>query len=150
MKAEIACNDALIPRIQAIHSALISPPDGRSKLDYFNQVVEKLETSPSPDAPPVPLEAGVMSYDAMILSLLRKVAVDAKKEVEDLAEEEEKESKLEEALVAGVGEHVVRLPETQIQLRQDLETEEKEQHKHITSEDLHDGFDNKASVTISG
>lgn len=142
LKAEIACNDVLLPRIQSIHASLISPPDGKPVPVYFNEVVEKLATNPSPEAPPSMGEG--MTYDGMILSLLRMVAEDAKKV--SGADVGEREEKLGQALMEGLATHMVKLPEAQDHLRKELEKEEKEQKKHITSDDIHEGFENKVCV----
>ena len=51
--------------------------------------------------------------------------------------------KLRDALVAGLKRHVVLMGEHQARLRKDLEAEEAEQNKKITSDDIHEGFDSK-------
>ena len=48
----------------------------------------------------------------------------------------------------GLGKHLVQLGQLTEKLRKDLAEEEKEQKKHITSEDMHDGFDSKVDTLI--
>ena len=59
------------------------------------------------------------------------------------APESEKEERLAKALAEEIGTHVKQLGETIAKDQKELVNEEKEQKKHITSEDLHDGFENK-------
>ncbi|KAF7980515.1 hypothetical protein HWV62_38034 [Athelia sp. TMB] len=135
INAEIACNGVLLPRLQSIQSDL-SSADAKP-LPYISQLVEKLQTNPSPDAPPTNAP-GQPTYDAMVLSLLMQVSEEAKKAAAD---------KGQDALVAkikeGLDKHVVQLGEHTEKLKKDLADEEKEQKKHITSEDIHEGFDSK-------
>ena len=72
----------------------------------------------------------------MVLTLLLQVSEAAKK---DTGEEEKVVAKVKE----GLAKHLVQLAEHTEKLKKDLEAEEKEQKKHITSEDMHDGFDSK-------
>jgi cell division cycle protein 37 len=44
--------------------------------------------------------------------------------------------------------HVKRLGETIEKDEKELEREEKEQKKHITSDDLHEGFENKVRALL--
>lgn len=74
----------------------------------------------------------------MVLSLLLQVSEEAKKAGSG-KDEEVVGNKMKEELQ----KHLKQLGEHNEQLRKDLETEEKEQKKHITSEDIHDGFDSK-------
>ena len=116
---------------------------------YFNSLVEQLEKNPSRDCPPSNDPSKLeQTYDGMILSLLRQVAEDAKKKTKESgALESEKEGKLGKLLASGVAEHARRLKETIDKDAQNLAAEEKEQKKHITSEDLHDGFSSKVRKT---
>ena len=86
----------------------------------------------------------------MILSLLKQVGEDAKVKVKDAGViEADKQDKLGKALANDMAEHVKRLKETIDKDVEKLAQEEKEQKKHITSEDLHDGFDSKVSLSFS-
>jgi hypothetical protein len=76
----------------------------------------------------------------MVLSLLLQVSEEAKKAAQGKGEEVVG-SKVKE----GLQKHLVQLGEHTEKLRKDLAVEEKEQKKHITSEDMHDGFDSKVS-----
>lgn len=127
--AEIACNAVLAPRLRdtrARHSA-----DGG--LRYFQQLVEKLQTSPSPEAPPTNAK-DQPTYDAMMLSLLLQVWDGAK----SLPADEQ-----EAAVLSGLDEHIKQLAAHTKKLKEDLAAEENEQKKHITSEDIHEGFESK-------
>jgi hypothetical protein len=52
---------------------------------------------------------------------------------------------LDKTLVDGLQGHLTKLEEHQENIKVELEAEEKEQTKKITSDDLHEGFDSKAS-----
>jgi hypothetical protein len=52
---------------------------------------------------------------------------------------------LDKALVDGLQGHQTKLGERQKNIKVELEAEEAEQTKKITSDDLHEGFDSKAS-----
>ena len=132
LNAEIACNAVINPRLQAIQAQFSSAPQ---PLVYLSGLVDQLQTSPSPDAPPTNAP-GQPTYDAMVLTLLLQVSEAAKK---DTGEEEKVVAKVKE----GLAKHLVQLAEHTEKLKKDLEAEEKEQKKHITSEDMHDGFDSK-------
>jgi cell division cycle protein 37 len=110
--------------------------------------VEQLETNPSKECPPGndpnQLE---QTYDGMLLSLLRQVGDAAKVAVKEAGvTEDQREDKIGKALTDGMKEHVVRLKETIDNDSTELEEELKEQKKHITSEDMHDGFANKVRI----
>lgn len=81
------------------------------------------------------------TYDAMVLSLLLQVLDAGKTKVgnSDI-------SKLGDALVDGLNTHIKRLTELQAQHAKDLAFEQHEQSKRITTDDLHDGFDNKVNI----
>jgi hypothetical protein len=64
----------------------------------------------------------------MILSLLSQI---------------KQSSDSDQALIDGLVSHITKLTEAQQTHAKDLALERKEQAKHITTEDIHDGFDNK-------
>ncbi|KAH9851527.1 Cdc37 N terminal kinase binding-domain-containing protein [Lenzites betulinus] len=131
LKADIACNEVLKPRLQQIAT------DVEAKgASHFSSLVERYRTNPSPEAPPTDAPEQ-KSYDEMMLSLMLQVWEDAKKKGV-----EKDDPNLTVALVAGLKEHLVGLDEHQTKMRKELEAEEEEQHKKITMEDIHDGFDN--------
>ncbi|KIM89114.1 hypothetical protein PILCRDRAFT_34884, partial [Piloderma croceum F 1598] len=134
LTAEISCNKILQPRLKSISDAISTNP---TPLTYLSNLVDQLQINPSPDAPPTNAP-DQPTYDAMVLSLLLQVSGSAKKAAagkgDDVVGEKVKE---------GLVRHLVQLGEHTEQLGKDLETELKEQKKHITSEDMHDGFDSK-------
>lgn len=134
LQAEISCNDVLAPRLHDFRAKLDSADGG---LKYFQQSVERLQTNPSPEAPPTNAK-DQPTYDAMLLSLLLQVWGDAK----SLPADEQ-----EVAVLSGVDKHIAQLVEHTKNLEKDLAAEEKEQRKHITSEDIHEGFDSKVRAT---
>lgn len=73
----------------------------------------------------------------MILNLLEQVAAQAR---EKAAGDQEKLGKL---LEDGVGGHVQKLGEEIAKLKRELDGLYKEKAKHITTEDIHEGFDSK-------
>ncbi|RPD62743.1 hypothetical protein L226DRAFT_482105 [Lentinus tigrinus ALCF2SS1-7] len=128
--ADIACNDVLKPRLQEITKDVEEKGPA-----YFSSLVEKFKTNPSPEAPPTNAP-NQKTYDEMLLSLLLQVWEEAKKKGV-----EKDDPKLGEALVAGLKEHLVKIDQHQEKLRKDLQHEEEELHKKITSEDIHEGFE---------
>ena len=128
-------NDVLKPRLAAIAQEVEAqgPP-------HFSSLVERFKTNPSPEKPPTNAP-GQKTYDEMLLALLLQVWEEAKKRGV-----EKDDPKLGDALVEGLKTHLVRIDEHQVKLRKELEKEEAELHKKITSEDIHEGFDSKVSV----
>ena len=121
--------------MSTLSSSVVTSPNPKS---FFNETVEKLKKNPSPDAPQTNAPNQV-SYDSMVLSLLLKVAEDVKRKNQD---GDWDGNTLKEAIDV----HVVELGKRQEGLKKDLENEEKERKKHITSEDIHDGFDSKVGL----
>ena len=134
VKAGIACNDILRPRLQKISTDLSS---SLTPLPDLSNLVERLQTNPSPEAPPTNAP-GQPTYDAMILNLLLQVSEEAKKAANGKGDEV-----IGENVQSGIKTHLEKLDEHTRSLKEELATEEAEQKKHITSEDIHDGFDSK-------
>lgn len=130
LRAEIACNGVLSPRLHSARATLGSADGG---LKFFQQLVEKLQTQPSPEAPPTNAK-DQPTYDAMMLSLLLQVWDGAK----SLPADEQ-----EAAVISGLDKHIKQLADHTKNLEKDLVEEENEQRKHITSEDIHEGFESK-------
>lgn len=143
LEAQVACNEVLLPRIKKIRADLQSPSLSTPAPVYFNSLVSRLQTDPSPDCPPendpTKLE---QTYDGMLLSLLKMVGEKAMERVKDSGTSEaDKDAKLTKELATEMEVHVKQLSETIQKDKQDLETEEVEQKKHITMDDLHEGFE---------
>lgn len=134
-----------MPRIKDISKDLASPPSSVSSPVYFNSLVEQLKTNPSKDCPPGNDPSKLEhTYDGMLLSLLQMVGSKAKDAVKDAGVgEAEKEERLAKELGKEMGFHVNNLAETIEKDTKELEKEEAEQKKHITMDDLHDGFSSK-------
>jgi len=99
---------------------------------FFSATVERLEKQPSPERPPVPLEG---TYDGMLLSLLRRTADDVKS-----LGVASGDPKLDEELIKSLDGHLKRMPEFLEKAKKELEYEEAEQKKKITSDDIRPGF----------
>ena len=99
---------------------------------FFSATVERLDKQPSPERPPAPLEG---TYDGMLLSLLRRTAED----VNNLGVASG-DSKLDEELIKSLDAHLKRMPEFLEKAKKELEHEEAEQKKKITSDDIRPGF----------
>lgn len=86
----------------------------------------------------------------MLLDLLRQVVSAAREKAGSNANytAQEKDEKLAQELVEGIKFHVVQLGKTIEKDGETLVSEEKEQRKHITSDDLHDGFSSSVSSLI--
>jgi cell division cycle protein 37 len=139
-----------LPRIEEIHSNLVNQSLSVSPTVYFNSLVEQLQGNPSPDCPPgadsTKLE---QTYDGMLLSLLKMVSEKAKEKVKqsDILGDE-KDARLAKELGTEVATHVQQLGDTIDKNQKELDEEVKEQKKHITSDDLHDGFASKVSRSL--
>jgi len=145
--AEIACNDVLRPRLFRIEQRIAGATPtaagdlaedadaGKSLvgLTFFQYLVDRLQSNPSPAAPPTNAK-NQPTYDAMILSLLLQIFASVK----DLPQDEQ-----EKAIMDGIKKHIVQLADHTKQLQADLEEEIKEQKKHITSDDIHEGWESK-------
>ena len=142
LKAQIACNKVLLPCIKRFHADVGSSLSSTSAPAYFNALVARLQTNPSPDCPPgndpTKLE---QTYDGILLSLLKMVAETATARVKELGTPEaDKDTKLTEELADEMEVHVKRLGEAIQKDETELDTEEAELRKHITM-DLHEGFE---------
>ncbi|KAL0580632.1 hsp90 co-chaperone Cdc37 [Marasmius crinis-equi] len=145
LRAQIDCNNVLLPRIREIYAKISSPSSSTTPTVYFNSLVEQLKQNPSKDCPPGNDPSKIEhTYDGMILNLLEQVSAKSKQEVQDSSIlESEKEEKIGKALVDGMKFHCEELKKTIDRDSAELEDETKEQQKHITSDDLHDGFSSK-------
>ncbi|KAF9065396.1 hsp90-like protein [Rhodocollybia butyracea] len=134
LRAQIACNKVLQPRVQEISARLSAPSDFTSSSVYFNSLYEQLAKNPSPDCPPGNNPEEIeQTYDGMLLELLRQVSTQAKSKIKDASVlESEKEEKLAKALVEEMKYYVDHLGETIQKDETELASEEGEQRKHIT------------------
>ncbi|KAG6332853.1 hypothetical protein ID866_6238 [Astraeus odoratus] len=152
LQAEIACNNVLAPRLSRIRGRFVgdAPGDGGADtqtewaedfegirtltgLPFFQALVERLQTSPSSAAPPTNAK-DQPTYDGMVLSLLLQIYDGAK----PLPSDEQ-----EKTLLGGLDRHIAQLAEHTQKLEKDLAVELREQKKHITSDDIKEGFENK-------
>jgi cell division cycle protein 37 len=150
LRAQIDCNNVLLPRITSISNTVADPAPSTPPTVYFNSLVEQLQKNPSRDCPPTNDPTKLeQTYDGMLLSLLKQVGEESKVKVKEAgATEADREDKLVKAISSGMAEHVKRLKETIDKDVEKLAQEEKEQRKHITSEDVHDGFESKVSSSF--
>ncbi|KAI0084807.1 Cdc37 N terminal kinase binding-domain-containing protein [Irpex rosettiformis] len=132
LSADIACNNILQPRLAQIAEDVASK--GPSE---FTSLVERFKTNPSPECPPTTAPEQ-KTYDGMLLSLMLAVWEEAKGRGV-----EKDDPKLGEKLSEGLKKHVVQMKEHQEKLKKDLASEEAEQKKKITSDDIHEGFESK-------
>ncbi|KIO02661.1 hypothetical protein M404DRAFT_27578, partial [Pisolithus tinctorius Marx 270] len=149
-QAEIACNNVLAPRLKRIRERFTGETTDNTQtteqwaedsedvrtltgLPLFQHLVERLETSPSSAAPPTNAK-NQPTYDAMVLSLLLQIYDEAK----PLPSDEQ-----EKAILSCLDRHISQLADHTKKLEKDLEEEVREQKKHITSEDIKEGWENK-------
>ncbi|CEL62650.1 Hsp90 co-chaperone Cdc37 OS=Schizosaccharomyces pombe (strain 972 / ATCC 24843) GN=cdc37 PE=1 SV=1 [Rhizoctonia solani AG-1 IB] len=104
----------------------------------FSAITEQLKVNPSADKPPgnAPNQP---TYDMMLHELMLQVWNGVKEgggTAEDL--------NLAEKLIAGLRDALEKQHHDDLQNQKDLEAEIKERNKHITSDDLRDGFDSTA------
>lgn len=84
------------------------------------------------------------SQDHMILSLLSQVVNSVNKKLEESGKDPIKDIEIREKyLVEEIEVHEQRLIQRQIDVQKEIEVEEKEQKKHITTDDMHMGFETK-------
>ncbi|KAF8158072.1 hsp90-like protein [Crassisporium funariophilum] len=145
LHAQIDCNQVLLPRIKEIYATLTDPSSSLPAPVFFSSLIHRLQTKPSRECPqgndPTKLE---QTYDGMLLSLLKMVAEKSNDKVKESdISETEKEAWFTKELSAEMLIHVKQLGATIEQHKKELEVEEAEQKKHITSDDLHEGFENK-------
>lgn len=154
LSAEIACNNILHPRIIRIRERIAGAPasaigdlaeaedvdvgQSQTGLPFFQYLVDRLQSNPSPAAPPTNAK-DQPTYDGMILSLLLQIY----DSVKALPQDEQ-----EKAILDGMEKHIAQLAEHTRELKADLESEIKEQKKHITSDDIHEGWESKVSQTF--
>lgn len=148
LHAQIACNNVLLPRIKEISTKLANSTDSTPPTVYFNNLIEKTRANPSPDCPPGNDSSKLeQTYDGMLLSLLQGVAESTNKKIKEAGvTAADKEEKLSKALADEMKMHVKQLGETIEKNKNEVANEEAEQKKHITSEDMHDGFDSKVNM----
>lgn len=141
LKYERIINDGLIERIDHLLTALKShkPSANNDNADQlvFQALIESAGDA-AKDTPPPP-EDGVHqnvkeqpTYSKMMASLVDQVkkAVDEKKPADRL-----------DAYIEETGEHKKKIQGLQIELEAKLLELEKEDKRHITSDDIHTGFD---------
>ncbi|KAI9465565.1 Cdc37 N terminal kinase binding-domain-containing protein [Lactarius psammicola] len=129
--AEVACNDVLLTRLHAIQPKL-----AQSGSSYFSSEVDRLRTNPSPEAPPTNA-AKPVPYDEMILTLLQTIAKEAREQAESDT------GKLDKLLEERLDFHLNKLSGITEERRKERDTLLKEKSKHITMDDLHEGFESK-------
>lgn len=122
----------MLVRLNAIQDEIAS-----KGLVYFSSLVEQLKTNPSPEAPPTGAK-DQPTYDQMVLSLLLQVWEETKgKGVQ------KDDPKLDSVLLQRIKESAEKVTKYLDEAKVELEKEEKEAHKKITSEDIHDAWDSK-------
>jgi cell division cycle protein 37 len=137
----------LLPKITEIATTIADANLSTPQAAYFNNLVEKLRTNPSKDCPPGNNPDKIeQTYDGMILNLLERVSQDAKNKLKELnLAESEKEQKLGQVLQEEMAMHVKQLGVTIEKDSKELQAEKEEQKKKITSDDIHEGWETKAS-----
>jgi cell division cycle protein 37 len=133
LEAEVACNDVLLGRLRAFQTELAQSGKAR-----FSSEVERLRTNPSADAPKTNA-AKPIAYDDMILRLLETIANEAREGAGS------DEGKLEKLLEERLDFHVNKLGDVTEERRKERDDLLHEKAKHITMDDIHDGFDSKVT-----
>ncbi|KAF8606992.1 hypothetical protein BDV93DRAFT_436861 [Ceratobasidium sp. AG-I] len=129
LQSRLELSKVLNPRIEQI----ISDVQAEGK-ERFSSITEQLKVNPSPDKPAgdAPNQP---TYDMMLHELMLQVW-NSVKDSGTTAED----SNLSDKLIAGLRDALKKQHEDDIQNQKDLEVELKEQKKHITSDDVRDGF----------
>lgn len=134
LRSEIELNNTLEPRIAELIEHV-----SREGTDYFERRVAELAAiKDRPDAPkPATGNANQPSYDNMLHALMTTVAEEVKKaHPTSIQDKSERSKALEETLKT----HRRQLNERTEQCKKEILTEEAEAKKHITSEDIHEGW----------
>lgn len=166
LNSELSLNAVLRPRIQTIVTGV-----SEKGVDYYRSVQRRLKENPS-DEKPATGAANQPTYDMMMGQLLgdvwreaawlvdgatveKGVVVKGGKKVDDKTGEPDwatgavPDSK-KEVLALALGErlkwHVAELDRRDKEVKQEIESEEAEQKKRITSDDIHEGWDQSAVV----
>jgi cell division cycle protein 37 len=95
-----------------------------------------LRTNPSPEAPKTNA-AKPVPYDEMILRLLETIANEAREKAGS------DQGQLVKILEERLDFHVKKLSDVTEERRKEMDTLVKERSKHITMDDIYDGFDSK-------
>ncbi len=103
--------------------------------------MERLRTSPSPDAPKTNAPK-LIPYDEMILRLLETIANEARETAGS------DEGKLEKLLEERLEFHVKKLSDVTEERRKEKDGLLKEKTKHITMDDIHEGFESKVLYSL--
>jgi len=112
------------------------PELAQSGPSRFSSEVERLRTNPSPEAPKTNATKA-LSYDEMILRLLEMIAKEAREEAGS------DEGKLHKLLEERLDFHIKKLSDVTEERRNERDTLVKEKEKHITMDDIHEGFESK-------
>lgn len=134
LHSEIELNNTLLPRLDELITHVSD-----EGTDYFERKSAELAAiKDRPDAPrPNTGNPNQPSYDDMMHALMNTVADEVKKSHPDSVKDKNQRSKaLEETLKT----HRRQLVERTEQCKKDVEKEEAEAKKHITSEDIHEGW----------
>lgn len=127
---ETTMNESLLGRIRS----LLTATEAEGALFVARKISELRAVVPNFENPEKLGDGEQPSEDHMVLSLLVQVVNGAQKR-------EEKDATV--ALVAELKEHEARLIERQAEIVKEQAAEEKEQQRHITSDDIHVGFNSK-------
>lgn len=125
LRMELEMNGVMLPRITDVLSEL-----DKEGISYFEREAGRLRASKDQDKPK---GSTGPTYDEMMASLLQQVAQEVK--AKGIAED-----KRDEVLRQGVETHRQQLVERTEEIKKEIASEEAEQKKHITSEDIHEGF----------
>ncbi|CAE6413420.1 unnamed protein product [Rhizoctonia solani] len=133
LESKLALSKVLNPRIEKIIADVHEGGKAR-----FSAITEQLKVNPSADKPPgnAPNQP---TYDMMLHELMLQVW-NGVKESGGTSED----PNLAEKLIAGLRDALEKQYQDDLQNQKDLEAEIKERNKHITSDDLRDGFDSTA------
>jgi cell division cycle protein 37 len=133
LRAELEMNAVLEPRLAELaHS---TKDEG---VPFFERQVGQLREKPSNDKPQ---GSTGPSYDEMVLSLLVQISDAVKEKGVD-------KDALPDELVKRIEEHRVELIKRTEEVKNEIAADEAEMAKHITSEDLHEGWNSAVSVSF--
>ncbi|KAF2139152.1 uncharacterized protein K452DRAFT_255305 [Aplosporella prunicola CBS 121167] len=141
LKYERIINDGLMKRIDDLLTALKSHKDSSTSDNADQLVFQSMMESggdPSEDQPPPPPE-GVHTHvkDKPTFSRMMAALVDSVKKTVD----EKKADNRYDTWIAEIAAEKKKVSDLQGELLKKLDELEKEEKKHITSEDIHTGFD---------
>lgn len=126
-------NAVILPRINDVLTHLDKEGSAYVEREAGRLAASKDQSKPTGSTGP--------SYDQMMSSLLQQVA-------QQVREKKIPEAERDKVLKQGIEAHRAQLMERTEECKKEIAHEEAEQKKHITSEDIHEGFNSSVRLSL--